>query len=135
MTLKVSSLSLPISAGTSQDCLQRIVLFRSIYELVSGEDGSLHVAWRSGKVFRKADSLINLARDAVKADVKKNQQYTYILDAIQHLANDVDALGDESKQECVQQRCRHHTNATFSNTSLIRCTLSGDFTFYIISFL
>ena len=38
---------------------------------MSGEDGSLHVAWRSGKVFRKADSLINLARDAVDADVKK----------------------------------------------------------------
>ena len=52
---------------------------------MSGEDGSLHVAWRSGKVFRKADSLINLARDAVKAD-------------------DVDALGDESRQESAYSR-------------------------------
>ena len=50
----------------------------------------VHVAWRSRKVFRK-DSLINLARNAVKADVKKKQQYTYILDAIQHhLQDDVD---------------------------------------------
>ena len=104
---------------------------------MSGEDGSLHVAWRSGKVFRKADSLINLARDAVKADVKKKQQYTYILDAIQHLANDVDALGDESRQESAysrgvgiilmlpSQRCQR---------SAVH-VLSGDFTFYIISFL
>ena len=70
---------------------------------MSGEDGSLHVAWHSGKVFRKAESLINLARDAVEADVKK-KQYTYILDAIQHLANDVDALGDESRQESACSR-------------------------------
>ena len=44
----------------------------------SGEDGSLHVARRSGKVFRKADSLINLARDAVKADVKKTTIHLYL---------------------------------------------------------
>ena len=29
---------------------------------------------------------------------KKNQQYTYILDAIQHISNNVNALGDESRQ-------------------------------------
>ena len=35
---------------------------------------------------------------------KKKQQYTYMLDAIQHLANDVDALGDESRQESAYSR-------------------------------
>ena len=44
----------------------------------SGEDGSLHVAWRSGKFFRKAGSLINLARDAVEADVKKTAIHLYL---------------------------------------------------------
>ena len=38
---------------------------------------------------------------------KKNQQYTYILDAIQHLSNNVTALENESRQEVsAQQRCR-----------------------------
>ena len=60
------------------------------------KDGTRCMALRN--FFCKANSLINLARDAVKADVKK-QQYPYILDVIQHLAKDVDALGDESRQE------------------------------------
>ena len=75
--------SIPIASSlifvnNSQDCLQRIVSGVYIYELVSGEDGSLHVAWHSGKVFRKADSLINLARDALEADVKKPAIHLYL---------------------------------------------------------
>ena len=124
-----------MSVNNSQDCLQRIVLFSNIYELVSGEDGTRCMAFK--KSF--SDFLINLARDAVKTDVKK-QQYTYILDAIQHLANDVDALGDERRQERFSRGVgiRPYTNATFTKMPLKRCTvqaLSGNFTFYIISFL
>ena len=76
MKLKVASLSGPISAGTSVASTRRELInsnsiitdFREQlpgqstmdcliqehnYELVSGEDGSLHVTWRSGNFFAR----------------------------------------------------------------------------------
>ena len=98
MKLNVSPLSGPISAGTSvastrrelinsnciitdvreqfpglftKDCLIQEYMNSCLMKMV-------HVAWRSGKVFCKADSLINLDRDAVKADVKKAAIHLYL---------------------------------------------------------